>query len=281
MRPFILSLLTLCLLYSEAKSQYLGEDFYALAPRIRFVSSSISPTGNFTINDSYNSYVFQPFVFYNSDRKVIHESVFAISSIINLAQPALKGNYYRKPGHRLTQNYNRTGNDLNLITLRLIAHLNKNSDFKFGLGIDLEWNVEGVRLPSYDSNTDRDNFESKYGGNGFGSGVYKSRGRFYVGPAAGITHFLANDRFTYSLVGSVGSYSGGFMAISKFTLTYALSKRFAVQGFIGYRFKSFKEKEMYAKEYDRNYTLPSVKVHTLDGGFSLLFRFNRFGGLGK
>jgi hypothetical protein len=281
MRPFILSILALCLLGSDAKSQYLGDDFYALAPRIRFVSSNISPTGNFTIDDKFNSYVFQPFVFYNSDRKVMFESVFGISAIINLAQPALKQRYHLKPGHRITQNYNRTGNDLNLATLRLIVNLNKKSDFKFGLGLDMEWNVEGVRWPNYDSNADIDNFDSKHGGIGFGSGVYKSRGRFYIGPAAGITHFLANDRLTYSLVASIGSYSGGSMSITKFTLTYALSKRFAVQGFIGYRFKKFKEYESYAKEYDRTYTLPEVKVQTLDGGFSLMFRFNRFGGLGK
>lgn len=284
MRTFFLTTLLVGVATSQVLSQYLGEDFYAVGPRIRFVSSNFGPTGNFTTEDKFSSYIVQPFSFYNSDRKVMLESMFTISSIINMVQPALKYRFHRKPGARFTQNYNRIGNDINLFTLRVLRNFNSESDLKFGLGLDMEWNVEGVRTPDYISGGD--NSEGKMGNDGFGSGMYKSRGRFYFGPALGLTHFLAEDRLTYSLIGSLGLYSGGFMSITKFTLTYALSKRLAVQGFVGYRFKNFKGKQLEYFDASPNANNPivmlqGVKVNTLDGGFTLLFRFNSFGGLGK
>ena len=172
------------------------------------------------------------------------------------------------PGQRNTENSNRIATDFNMITHDLYGYF-WGDKLKWGMGYSFQWNADGVVLNDfevngygYTSDVLQGQQDYVYGGYGLGSGVYRTRFRYYFGIGPGIKTSFADRRLQFALNTSLGPYSGGGMMVAELVGSFAFSERFGLQFNLTRRRKNFREFE----------NLPSVLVKTNELNFGLWFK---------
>lgn len=113
----------------------------------------------------------------------------------------------------------------------------------------------------YTSDVQQGQQEYFYGGYGLGSGVYRTRFRYYAGVGLGLKTSFAERRLQFALNTSLGPYSGGGMMVAELVGSFAFTERIGLQFNLTRRRKNFREFE----------NLPSVLVKTNELNFGLWF----------
>lgn len=237
----------------------------------RGVSSKVSPTNYGGVEDSYK--LIKPttltfFVIGENDERGAYANFRGIffPYYIGSLSPN-KYDFVKFPAQRNTTNSNRIATDYNIITHDLFGYFWGNR-LKWGLGYSFQWNAEGFYLNDNPDGKTSDlypNSEIKYGGLGLGSGVYRTRYRFYGGIGLGLKTSFDDGRVQLALNTTLGPYTGGGMMVAEFISSYAFTERIGINLTCARRRKNFDEYE----------NLQKVIVKTNEFNVGIWYRFKR------
>jgi hypothetical protein len=237
----------------------------------RGVSSKVSPTNYGGVEDSYK--LIKPttltgfFIGENDDWGAYANFRGLFFPYYMASLSPNKHDFVKFPAQRNTTNSNRIATDYNIFTHDLFGYFWGNK-LKWGLGYSFQWNAEGFYLnDSYNGNTQDSypNSEIKYGGNGLGSGVYRTRYRFYGGIGLGLKTSFDDGRVQLALNTTVGPYTGGGMTVAELVASYAFTEKIGINLTCARRRKNFKEFE----------NLQNVIVKTNELNVGIWYRFKR------
>ena len=254
-------------------AQEFEEHFGLSLLEARGVSSKISPTNVGGVEDIYRAIrptTLTLFLIAENDDRGAYTNFRGIFFPYYITRESPnKFDFVKFPGQRNTFNSNRVATDYNIITHDLFGYFWGNK-LKWGLGYSFQWNAEGFYLnDDYNSGTADSyafsNTEINYGADGLGSGVYKTRYRFYGGIGVGLKTKFDDGRLQLALNTYAGPYTGGGMFVAQLVSSYALSERIGIHLTVARRRKNFQEFE----------TLPDVVVKTNELNFGIWMRFKR------
>lgn len=237
----------------------------------RGIQSNISETNIGGFEDKFQSFRPTFFTYFILEENDVRGAYANFRGVQNFAHYIIRGKNPKSfpnlqyPGQRNTENSNRIATDFNMITHDLYGYF-WGDKLKWGLGYSFQWNADGLVLNDFGVNgVTNDVLEGQqeylYGGYGLGSGVYRTRFRFYTGIGLGIKTSFADRRLQFALNTSLGPYSGGGMMVAELVGSFAFSERLGFQFNLTRRRKNFKEFE----------NLPSVLVKTNELNFGIWF----------